>query len=114
MVDADSTPKGADPNLHKYNGCSVRSTRWHLVCDSADGIKRWQLFDVAADPGEKTDVAAQNPATVKELDAAYSVWWASLDHCFVNDNAIGPKVNPFKELYWKQFGGGPDVKKGPP
>ena len=26
----------------------------------------------------------------------------------VNENAIGPKVNPFKALYWKQFGGGPD------
>ena len=20
-----------------------------------------------------------------------------------------PKINPFKELYWKQFGGGPDA-----
>jgi arylsulfatase len=25
----------------------------------------------------------------------------------VNEDAKGPKVNPFKELYWKQFGGGP-------
>ncbi len=28
----------------------------------------------------------------------------------VNENVIGPKMNPFKELYWKQFGGGPDEK----
>ena len=26
----------------------------------------------------------------------------------VNENAVGPKVNPFRELYWKQFGGGLD------
>jgi arylsulfatase len=26
----------------------------------------------------------------------------------VNENVSAPKVNPFKELYWKQFGGGPD------
>jgi arylsulfatase len=26
----------------------------------------------------------------------------------VNEDAIGPKINPFKERYWKQFGGGPD------
>ena len=26
----------------------------------------------------------------------------------VNEDAVGPAVNPFKELYWKQFGGGPD------
>jgi arylsulfatase len=25
----------------------------------------------------------------------------------VNEDAVGPKMNPFKELYWKQFGGGP-------
>ncbi|HEU0011774.1 MAG TPA: hypothetical protein VFT34_18305 [Verrucomicrobiae bacterium] len=25
----------------------------------------------------------------------------------VKENAAGPKVNPFKELFWKQFGGGP-------
>ena len=29
----------------------------------------------------------------------------------VDENAVGPKVNPFKERYWKQFGGGP--KEGP-
>jgi hypothetical protein len=21
---------------------------------------------------------------------------------------VGPRSNPFKDLYWKQFGGGPD------
>jgi arylsulfatase len=26
----------------------------------------------------------------------------------VNENVVGPKVNPFKALYWQQFGGGPD------
>jgi hypothetical protein len=25
----------------------------------------------------------------------------------VNEKAIGPKLNPFAEWYWKQFGGGP-------
>lgn len=28
----------------------------------------------------------------------------------VNENVVGPNMNPFKELYWKQFGGGPDAK----
>jgi arylsulfatase A-like enzyme len=106
-------PKGADPNAHKYRGCSVRSPRWHLVCDATAETKRWQLFDVPTDPGEKTDVAARNPDVVKELDAAYDGWWASLPKYLVNEQAVGPKVNPFKELYWQQFGGGPDVEKKP-
>jgi hypothetical protein len=25
----------------------------------------------------------------------------------VNENAVGPDINPFKARYWKQFGGGP-------
>ncbi len=103
-------PKGADPDTFKYRGCSVRTPRWHLVSDTKNGQKGWQLFDVPADPGEKTDVADRHPDVVKELDAAYDQWWASLPKFLVNEKAVGPKVNPFKELYWKQFGGGPEKK----
>jgi arylsulfatase len=92
----------------KYKDCSVRNSRWHMVCVSKSGEKQWQLFDVKADPGEKNNVAAEHPEVVKELDAAYDKWWDSLQPQLVNENAIGPKVNPFKALYWKQFGGGPD------
>ena len=92
----------------KYRNCSVRNSRWHMVCVSQSGEKEWQLFDVKADPGEKKDVAAEHPEVVKELDAAYDKWWDSVQPQLVNENAVGPKVNPFKELYWKQFGGGPD------
>ena len=98
-------PKGAKPADHKYAHCSVRSPRWHLVCDTRDGTKQWQLFDVKADPGEKTDVAAKHPEVVKELDAAYDKWWDAVQPGLVNEDAVGPKVNPFKELYEKQFGG---------
>jgi arylsulfatase A-like enzyme len=88
----------------KYRECSVRTTRWHMVCVSKTGDKQWQLFDVKADPGEKNEVAASHPDVVKELDAAYDKWWDSVQPQLVNENAVGPKVNPFKELYWKQFG----------
>jgi arylsulfatase len=100
-------PKGAKPADHKYAHCSVRSPRWHLVCDTRDSTKRWQLFDVKADPGEKTDVADKHTEVVKELDAAYDRWWDAVQPGMVNEDAIGPKVNPFKELYEKQFGGKP-------
>jgi arylsulfatase A-like enzyme len=92
----------------KYRNCSVRSARWHLVCTAKSGEKQWQLFNVKADPGEKNDVAASHPEVVKDLEAAYDRWWDSVQPQLVNENAVGPKVNPFKELYWNQFGGGPD------
>ena len=77
------------------------------MCDGNDGRKQWQLFDVSIDPGEKTDVSAAHPRVVKELDDAYDTWWASLPPYMVNEGVVGPKMNPFKELYLKQFGGLP-------
>jgi arylsulfatase len=108
-------PKGAKPADYKYAHCGVRSPRWHLVCDSADRSKQWQLFDVKADPGEKSDVATQHAAVMKELDAAYEQWWGSVQSDLVNEDAIGPKVNPFKERYEKQFGApeSPESEKKP-
>ena len=86
----------------------MRNRRWHMVCASKSGERQWQLFDVKADAGEKNDVAAAHPDVVEELNAAYDKWWDSVQPQLVNENAVGPKVNPFKELYWKQLGGGPD------
>jgi arylsulfatase len=76
---------------------------------SPDGGREpnWQLFDVQADPGEKTDVAAANPAVVASLAMSYDAWWKDVQPMMVNESATGPRMNPFKELYWKQFGGGP-------
>src|SRR5262249_35182121 len=98
-------PKGAKPADYKDAPCNVGSPRRHLVCDAQDRSKRWQLFDVKADPGEKTDVAGQHPEVVKELDEAYDRWWESVQPGLVNEDAAAkPKVSPFQELYKKQFG----------
>lgn len=101
-------PKGAPIADYKYANCSVRSPQWHLVSKSQGKAKSWMLFDVKADPGEQQDVAALHPDVVGELDASYDRWWDSVQPMLVNENIVGPKVNPFKALYWKQFGGGPD------
>jgi arylsulfatase len=97
-------PKGAKVADYKYAHCSVRDPRWHLVCDTKDRSKRWELFDVKADPGEKNDVAEKHPEVVKLLDAAYDKWWDSVQPQLVNEDYVGPKVNTFAQLYWKQFG----------
>lgn len=106
-------PKGADPNAHKYTQCSVRNTRWHLVNDSKENVKRWALFDLATDPGEKRDVAAQHPAVVKALEAEYEKWWAEVLPLLVNENAPQPAVNPYHEQYWRQYQG-PGPNNVPP
>ncbi len=91
----------------KFKGCSVRNTRWHLVSPDGGREPKWQLYDVKADPGEKNDVASKNPEVVASLARNYDVWWKDVQPMLVNEFAKGPRVNPFKELYWKQFGGGP-------
>jgi arylsulfatase len=66
---------------------------------------KWQLFDLQADPGEQTDLAAANPDVVKQLTTAYDQWWDSVQPLLVNEKAPLAPENPFKTLYVKQFGG---------
>lgn len=41
------------------------------------------------------------------MRAAYDKWWDDVLPALENEDAVGPQVNPFKEWYWRQFGGGP-------
>lgn len=106
-------PKGANPNDYKYVQVSVRTKRWHMVNDSKENVKRWALYDLPADPGEKTDVAALHPDIVKRIDAEYDRWWAEVLPLLDNENAPQPAVNPYHEQYWKQFNG-PGPNNVPP
>jgi arylsulfatase len=36
---------------------------------------------------------------------AYDAWWAEARAGMINEDAVGPPINPFKALYRKQFGG---------
>lgn len=100
-------PKGDHPNTGKYNMTAVRNTRWSLVNESRDNTAHWQLFDLSKDRSQQTDVSAQHPDVVRELSSAFERWWQECLPLMVNEKAVGPKLNPFAELYWKQFGGGP-------
>ncbi len=100
-------PKLADPNESKFKMCSVRSARWHLVSEKGAAEPKWELFDLKADYSETTDVAAQHPEVLRELAAAFEKFWSEAIPMMVNEKAEGPSINPFQELYYKQFGGSP-------
>ncbi len=85
----------------KYVGCSIQNSRFTLVNNR-------ELYDLKADPGETKNVIADYPEVVAKLRAPYDQWWNDVQPLLVNENVIGPKINPLKDLYWKQFGGGPD------
>jgi arylsulfatase A-like enzyme len=89
----------------KYAKCSVRNARFSLV--SLGPQKSWQLFDLRNDPGESRNVIDQFPEVARAMDAAYDKWWAEILPSLENEDATPPAVAPYKELFWKQFGGGP-------
>jgi arylsulfatase len=87
----------------KYAKCRVRDGRYSMV-NMDRGAGGWELYDLKSDPGEKTDLAAQSPAIVKRMNAAYDAWWEEILPCLENENAVPPAVAPYKELFQKQFG----------
>jgi arylsulfatase len=103
-------PRFSDPDAAKFTNCSIRTPRWHLVSTKAplaNGKPAWELYDVSADMSESKDLAAANGDVVAKLAASYDAWWSAIRPALVNEKAIGPRMNPFKEMYWQQFGGSP-------
>jgi arylsulfatase A-like enzyme len=102
--------KGESPESGKYKDCAIQNSRFTLVNNR-------ELYDLKADPGESTNVAAEHPEVVTALRATYDQWWTEVQPYLVNENAVGPTINPFKAMYWKIFGGGPteaDMKRMDP
>ena len=91
----------------KYLRCSVRDARYSLVNSKPE--KSWELYDVSTDPGEKKDLASHLPDVVKRLDAVYDRWWSEVLPFLENEDVDPPAIQPFKKLYFQQYGGGPGV-----
>ena len=83
----------------KYNQCAVRTARFRLINDK-------ELYDIAADPGEKVNVIDKFPEELAKMRKAYDEWWNEILPCLVNEDAVGPEHNPFHVRYWNQFGRG--------
>lgn len=56
------------PEPIKWRMSCVMKGDWRLV-------NRDELYDIAADPNERTNLAAQHPGLVAELRDAYEAWW---------------------------------------
>jgi arylsulfatase/arylsulfatase A len=77
--------------------CAVRSERWKLVHSSGfgkesfDGEPKWMLFDMAADPFERHDLAADHPELVRQLAERYDAWFADVSRTRP-DNYAPPRI----------------------
>ena len=69
----------------KTGQAAIRSGKWkvHQNAPVTTGPKpgQWQLYDLAADPGETNDLAAENPDVVRRLVEQWTTWRSSMpDH----------------------------------
>ncbi|MDB5323834.1 MAG: arylsulfatase family protein [Phycisphaerales bacterium] len=94
-------PKGKAADA-KFTQCSIRRGNYNMVRTSND--KPWELYNLNSDPGETHTLTISNPQLVADLSNAYDTWWTSILPDLVNEDATGPKINPFREQYEKQFG----------
>ncbi len=94
---------------HAFDHCRLREGRWSLV-NTQNKPAAWELYNLEADPGEQTDVAAQHSDIVKRLAAAYDTWWQSVQPDLVNEDLDGPDENPFRTAYWQQFAPRPTLE----
>ena len=78
--------------IKKFDSCVIWG-KWRLV-------KGEELFDVAADHGQKANVADQHPDVVKVMRDHYETWWKGLEP-MLNEFvpiSIGAKEQPVVEL----------------
>ena len=85
-------------NLVKWKHAAVMTQRWRLVNPTADGkLSALELYDMTADPGQRRNVAAEQPDVVARLTQSYDEWWrlASARNNDVVRIVIGhPRENP--------------------
>lgn len=99
--------KGGDPNNSQYANCAIRSARWRFVNNE-------ELYDIAGDPYESTNVAEEHPEVIAELRSAYDAWWLATVPLMVNEDAPNSPTQPQTERYQRQLESGGIPKWSPP
>ncbi len=96
--------EGGEPHPVLYwrmalRGAAMRSGNWKLVRPNSQSI---QLYDLAADVGETTDLSAEHPDVLADLLLRFNRWEANLERSplFMSD----PKWLDYgRQLYGREF-----------
>ncbi|CAH8283569.1 arylsulfatase [Mariniflexile fucanivorans] len=80
----------------QYKSFAVRNQKWRFVNNN-------QLYDIASDPGETTNVFDAHPEVISTFKIPYDNWWNESIPLMVNENR--PKVDeqPLHVRYSKQL-----------
>lgn len=89
------THRGDQPVL--YHHFAARNQRWKLLHasgfgrESFDGEPKLELYDMAADPLELNDLAAERPDVVTKMRKEYEAWFADVSSTRA-DNYAPPRI----------------------
>ncbi|MFM8359953.1 MAG: sulfatase-like hydrolase/transferase, partial [Verrucomicrobiota bacterium] len=119
LVPLLENPGAAWPNRHLFthlgrweHGTARASAHRHAAVQDERFklVNNVESYDLLADPGESRNLIDSHPVEAGRLRTAYAAWWESvLPAALLNEDALGPYLNPFKAAFWQQFGGGPDA-----
>ena len=77
-------------NPVKWRQSSVMTNRWRLVNGT-------ELYDINADPEQRSDIAADHGEVVEELREEYEKWWETVSEQFDEDIPISLGADPGTE-----------------
>ena len=80
----------------KYTKMAIRSQQWRYVNNK-------ELYDVINDPGERNNVASENPEVILKFKQPYDEWWNNSIPLMVNKNRKRVKEQPLHAKYYKQL-----------
>ncbi len=83
-------------NEAKYTKVAIRSQQWRFVNNK-------ELYDVTNDPGERNNVASENPEVIAKFEQPYNEWWSSSIPFMINENRKRIKQQPLHIKYYKQL-----------
>ncbi|UUO07770.1 arylsulfatase [Blastopirellula sp. J2-11] len=86
---------GEEPNDYQWKNFAVRNQKYRLVGENA-------LFDMEADPSQKTNVIDQHPDVAQAMKTAYDAWWKKTRPMMVNETAKMSPTKPFFEAFYAQ------------
>ncbi|WP_298946163.1 arylsulfatase [uncultured Polaribacter sp.] len=80
----------------KYTKMTIRSKQCRFVNNT-------ELYDVMNDPGERRNVASENPEVISKFEQPYNEWWSSSIPFMINENRKRIKHQPLHIKYYKQL-----------
>ncbi|QXP65553.1 arylsulfatase [Polaribacter sp. AHE13PA] len=80
----------------KYTKMAIRSQQWRFVNNK-------ELYDVMNDPGERKNVASENPDVIENFKQPYDEWWSNSIPLMVNENRKRIREQPLHAKYYKQL-----------